>query len=67
VGVSNVFGDAAADPMTWRSIATVLGDAFPGVALVGYEVGDSLLAARNAGFKELGPLRVWLEPAFGVA
>jgi hypothetical protein len=67
VGVSNVFGDAAADPRTWRSIAAVLGDVFPGFALVGYEAGDSLVAARKAGFKELGPLRVWREPAVGVA
>jgi hypothetical protein len=64
VGVSNVFGDAAADPMTWRSIAGVLGDGFPGSALVGYEAGESLRAARKAGFEQLGPLRVWLEPPF---
>jgi hypothetical protein len=62
VGVSNVFGDAAADPITWRSIAVVLADVFPGFALVGYEAGESLTAARRGGFEELGPLRVWLEP-----
>lgn len=67
VGVSNVFGDAAADPITWRSIAAVLGDVFPGFALVGYEAGDSLQAARNAGFEGLGPLLIWLEPPSAVA
>lgn len=67
VGISNVFGDAAADPMTWRSIAAVLGDVFPGFALVGYEAGERLQAAGKACFKELGPLRVWLEPPCAVA
>ncbi len=66
VGVSNVFGDAAADPMTWRSIAAVLGDAFPGFALVGYEVGESLWPPGKLASKSWGPC-VWLEPAFGDA
>ena len=33
---------------------------FPGLPLVGYEHGDSLAAARRAGFSPIGPLRVWL-------
>jgi hypothetical protein len=33
---------------------------FPGTALVGYESGDRLDAARACGFATAGPLRVWL-------
>ena len=36
--------------------------AFSNAALVGYERGPSLLAAIAAGFRDLGPLRVWLQP-----
>jgi len=33
---------------------------FPTAVLVGYERGTGLRAATAAGFRELGPLRVWL-------
>jgi hypothetical protein len=34
----------------------------PAAVLVGYEQGVSLRAAIAAGFRDLGPLRVWLAP-----
>jgi hypothetical protein len=63
VGVSNVFGDAAADPATWTAIADALAVTFPSLPLVGYEHGDSLRAAVSSGFEEIGALRVWIEPS----
>jgi hypothetical protein len=59
VGVSNVF--AATDPdRVWQEIAVAVAAHFPGLPLVGYEHGDSLAAAGRAGFRGVGPLRVWL-------
>jgi hypothetical protein len=31
----------------------------PGLPIVGYERGEDLAAARAAGFRVLGPLRIW--------
>jgi hypothetical protein len=31
----------------------------PGLPIVGYERGEDLAEARQAGFTALGPLRVW--------
>jgi len=31
----------------------------PGLPIVGYEQGKDLAAARAAGFRVLGPLRIW--------
>ena len=39
-----------------RSAATT----FPGLPLVGYELGDELKAAQKAGFEIGDPLRVWV-------
>jgi hypothetical protein len=55
VGLSNVFGDAAA----WTEPAAV-GDWFPGLPLVGWEHGEGLEAAASAGWDDVGRLRVWL-------
>lgn len=55
VGISNVFGDDA-----WTGLAEAVWEEFPGLTLVGYEHGEALGAALAAGFRELGPLRVWL-------
>ena len=60
VGVSNVFmaggevGDAWAGILAW-TVAH-----HPGLPLVGYEAGDDLAAALDAGFQALGPLRIWM-------
>jgi hypothetical protein len=58
VGVSNVFGTGV-----WLDIPAAIGLVFPGARLVGYEHGHALTAALSAGFRELGPLRVWASAA----
>jgi hypothetical protein len=60
VGVSNVFGNEVADPATWSAIGASIGSTFPSLPVVGYEHGDSLRAALESGFVEIGALRVWL-------
>jgi hypothetical protein len=61
VGVSNVFGNGVADPATWSAIGASISAAFPSLPVVGYERGDSLRAALESGFAEIGTLRVWLQ------
>lgn len=51
-GLSNVFGDAGE---AIRAAAMM----FPDLDLVGYERGDGLDAALDAGFREVGDLVVW--------
>jgi len=61
VGVSNLFttlGDLAA---AWSGCLAYLEDAHPGSAVVGYEAGQALAAARRQGFGSVGALRVWFE------
>jgi hypothetical protein len=59
VGLGNVFGPEGELPRTWRECATTI-DSLELVGLVvGYESGASLEAACGAGFRPLGPLRVW--------
>lgn len=61
VGVSNVFSTGDAEEVTiWNDVAAAVGKHFPSLPLGGYEHGQSLEAARLAGFSELGPLRIWL-------
>ena len=57
VGLSNLFGSPI--DMVWRRLAAIAGEIFPGLPLVGYERGDDLAAAHQAGFETVGPLRVW--------
>jgi len=52
-GISNVFKSGFADAV--RAVAALR----PGLPVVGYERGEDLAAARQAGFRVLGPLRVW--------
>ena len=51
-GLSNVFGG-------WPEVVGAAVRAVPGQHLVGYERGDDLLAAGEAGFRRLGALAVW--------
>lgn len=61
VGLSNIFQAEGADSGAVRSaVVTAAADAFPGVAVVGYEHEDALATALAGGFSELGSLRVWL-------
>jgi hypothetical protein len=61
VGISNVVADADEEPAVWRDLSALAAATFPGLALVGYESGDELRAARKAGFEIGDPLRVWVK------
>ncbi|SCL35158.1 hypothetical protein GA0070616_5153 [Micromonospora nigra] len=57
VGVSNVFAaDPTAAPRVWAGVCAAGADRH----LVGYEHGGDLAVAVAAGFRGVGPLRVWL-------
>jgi len=63
-GISNVFTASLPDgvpaPATrWRSALRAAAALRPGSPVVGYEHGENLAAAREAGGQLLGPLRVW--------
>ncbi len=53
VGVSNVFARTVAAQEVWAALPAT-------APLVGYESGADLAAAQQAGFRPVGPLRVWL-------
>jgi hypothetical protein len=57
VGLSNLFGPTI--DMVYRRLAGIAGEIFPSLTLVGYERGHELEAAHRAGFKSVGPLRIW--------
>lgn len=61
VGLSNLFGFQM--DRVWRNLIAKAGEIFPGLPLVGYEHGHDLAAAELAGFKTIGPLRIWRLPA----
>jgi hypothetical protein len=63
VGVSNLFVTAADPDEVWADAVDLIAARFPGLPLVGYETGAGLRAAHRAGFRSLGPLRVWLHEA----
>ena len=60
VGLSNVIAEAEDEPAVWRDLASLAAATFPGFAVVGYESGDELDAARKAGFEIGDPLRIWV-------
>lgn len=59
VGLSNAFGR---DGAPYAALRCEAGARWPAAPVVGYESGDALVAARAAGFRPLGPLRVWVRP-----
>jgi hypothetical protein len=61
VGLSNVVADAADAVAVWRSLSLLAATTFPRLPLVGYESGDELQAALDAGFEIGDPLRVWVK------
>lgn len=64
VGLSNVFAhDDAGTGAAWAGALTEVAARRPGLPVVGYESGDDLDAAVEAGFTPIGPLRVWLQDA----
>ena len=44
----------------WSDLIAVAAQAYPGLDLVGYELGADLEAALSVGFAGIGPLRVWM-------
>lgn len=60
VGLSNVVADAADARTVWRALALLAAQTFPRLPLVGYESGDELNAARDAGFEVGDKLRIWV-------
>lgn len=46
-----------------QELLTVLDAWYPSRPVLGYESGDDLAESKALGFRELGPLRVWLGPA----
>ena len=60
VGLTNVVAEAADAVAVWRSLIVLAAQTFPRLPLVGYESGEELAAALDAGFEIGDPLRVWV-------
>jgi hypothetical protein len=58
-GISNVFKSGIADGPLWAGAVRAIARVRPGLPIVGYERGEDLAQARQAGFTVLGSLRVW--------
>jgi hypothetical protein len=63
IGLSNVFDAEGDTESVWSGAATAARTRFAPIPVVGYETGESLAAARIAGFKPIGDLAVWIKPA----
>jgi hypothetical protein len=59
VGLSNVFSAVDDRASIYLAAAATATAWAPGLALVGYESGDALAAARGCRFRAVGRLRVW--------
>jgi len=59
-GLSNVFVRHGDPTRFWAGCLAAVMQRFPELPVVDYESGNDLLIARSLGFKELGPLRVWV-------
>jgi hypothetical protein len=60
VGISNVVAEAADAVAVWRSLILLAAHTFPRLPVVGYESGEELKAALDAGFELGDPLRIWV-------
>ena len=60
VGVTNVVAEAADAVAVWRSLILLAARTFPRLPVVGYESGEELSAALDAGFEIGDPLKVWV-------
>jgi hypothetical protein len=58
-GILNVFKSGITDEMLWTGVVQAVAARRPGLPIVGYEHGEDLAAAREAGFGVLGPLQIW--------
>jgi hypothetical protein len=64
-GISNVFSSGLPQVQAWAGVRSAAAALYPRLPLVGWEDGESLDAARQAGFQVLRPLRVWVRLAAG--
>lgn len=62
-GISNLFSAGPSLDRVSASVVRAAAGLNPHLPVVGYEQGASLEAARQAGFRVLGPLRIWTRPA----
>lgn len=60
VGITNVVAEAADAVAVWRSLILLAAQTFPRLPVVGYESGEELKAALDAGFELGDPLKVWV-------
>jgi len=60
VGLSNVFDLEGDIESVWHEAASAAQDIWGRIPVVGYEEGESLAAAHQAGFKTIGSLVVWI-------
>ena len=60
VGVSNLFAPEGEQDRAWVHALAAAARYCPGLPVVGYEHGDGLATAVQAGFTPLAPLRVWM-------
>jgi hypothetical protein len=58
VSLSNVWAAPGHHP-DWPALVRLVAAVHPGLALTGYERGDALLDARDAGFVDVGRHLVW--------
>ena len=61
VGLTNVVAEAADAIAVYRSLIVLSAQTFPRVPVVGYESGNDLAAALDAGFDIGDPLKVWVK------
>jgi hypothetical protein len=62
-GISNLFSAGPPPDRLWASVQRAAAGLQPHLPVVGYEQGASLKAARQAGFRILGTLRIWSRPS----
>jgi hypothetical protein len=60
IGLSNLFDTADDLESAWEAAVAASAALWPDMPTVGYDSGDSLDAAHNAGFDSIGELVVWL-------
>lgn len=60
VGCSNLWAKDGWLEAVWRDLPARTARLYPGLGVVGYERGLDLQLARQAGFNDIGPLRVWV-------
>jgi hypothetical protein len=63
VGLSCTFFRGPNVEQQRRELLAVLDERYPSRVVLGYESGEELIVMRELGFRQIGPLCVWLSPA----